>query len=107
MATPKTTNATAKVTLDLDTYEREGAPGPFSIRHEGRVYTFVDAMELDWQQLMLALGNPHQFFRLTLPDDAKEFLATPMPTHKMRKLMADYREHHGMTDPGEAGGLPG
>lgn len=101
-------NTTTKVTLDLDALDRENAPEPFSIRHGDRVYTFTDAMEIDWQKLMLALQNPHQFFRLTLSEaDAKAFFAAPLPTYKMRALMNRYREHHGMTDPGEAVGLPG
>jgi hypothetical protein len=100
-------NPTSKVSLDLDTLEREGAPEPYSIRHGGRVYTFADAMDIDWQKLMLSLQNPHQFFRLTLPEqDAKIFLADEMPTWKLRRLMDAYRTHHGMMEPGETDALP-
>lgn len=105
------TNQTDKVTLDLDTLDREQthtpSVEPFSIRHNGRAFTFKDAMDIDWQKLMLALQNPHQFFRLTLdPDDAKAFLGGEVESWKMRHLMDRYRQHHGMTEPGEAPGLP-
>lgn len=102
------TNATAKVHLDLDTIEREGAPEPYTVRRGGRVYTFVDAMELDWQELMAALQDPPVFFKLTLGGDADAFLATDpkLPVWKMRRLMDDYRRHHGMMEPGETPALP-
>ena len=103
----KSANGTAKVSLDLDALDREGAAGPFSIRHDGRVYTFIDAMDLDWQEVLLSLQNPHQFFRLTLPAaDADAFLASKLPVWKMRRLMDNYREHHGMLEPGEAAASP-
>jgi hypothetical protein len=93
---------TSKVSLDLDALEREGAPEPFSIHLAGRVYPFIDAMELDWQDLMSAMQDPARFFALTLSgDDHKAFLNTKLSSWKLRKLMDSYREHHGMVEPGE------
>jgi hypothetical protein len=97
---------TTKVSLDLDALDREGAPEQFSIRLGGRVYSFEDAMNVDWQSLILALQDPHRFFRLTLSDeDAKAFLAEKLPVWKMRRLMDDYREHHGMSNLGDPAAL--
>lgn len=98
---------TTKVSFDLDALDREGRPEPFSIRHVGRVYTFADAMDVDWQKLMAAMQNPVAFFHLTLPEgDAKEFLSQEMSVFKMRRLMDAYREHYGVTDPGDQLALP-
>ena len=100
--TPAPTSKASKVSLDLDALEREGVPEQFSIRLGGRVYAFTDALDLDWQDLMVALQNPRRFFALTLSEgDRKAFLATKLSSWKLRRLMDDYRVHHGMVEPGE------
>lgn len=100
--------AAPKVSLDLDALDREGAPTePFTANHLGRVYTFEDAQEIDWQKLMAALQNPRVFFQLTLGNDAKDFLGGQLPTWKLRRLMDAYRNHYGLLEPAEGNGSPG
>lgn len=92
----------AAISLNLDQLEHEGAAGPFVIVFGGDRIVFRDAMEIDWQKLMAALRHPTAFFRLVLsPEDARKFLSTELPTHKLRKLMDTYRDHFGLVDPGE------
>lgn len=103
-----TSNETT-VALDLDALEAEGRPDPrppFTARLGGNVYTFADAMELDWQQILSALQDPALFFRLTLGADADAFLNHRLSVRSLRALMDRYREHYGMTGPGEAVALP-
>jgi hypothetical protein len=93
--------------LDLDALEREGAPTPFDFILEGKRYMLSDPQEVDWQDLLAALSNPHMFFRLVLPaEDHREFFETRLPSWKMRKLMARYQDHYGIPDVPNAGGLP-
>lgn len=92
----------APIALNLDQLEHEGAAGPYVVVFGGERIVFKDAMEVDWQKLMAALRHPAAFFRLVLsPDDARKFLSTELPTHKLRKLMDGYRDHFGLVEPGE------
>jgi hypothetical protein len=95
-----------RFTVDLDALEREGAPEPFTAQLGGEEFTFNDAQDVDWQELMDALGGDlKNFFRLTLGQDkGEEFLAKKLPTWKMRKLMELYVDHHGLGDQGNANG---
>lgn len=92
----------APISLNLDSLEREGDPGPFVIVFGGDRIQFTDAMEIDWQKLVAALRSPAAFFRLTLSaEDARKFLSATVPTFKLRKLMDAYRDHFGLVEPGE------
>lgn len=94
------------VALDLDALEREGAPGPFDIMLGGKRYLLSDPQEVDWQDLIAAMSNPHMFFRLVLPpEDHHQFFETRLPSWKMRKLMARYQDHYGIPDVPNAAGL--
>src|ERR1044071_8241079 len=64
-AEPSADDATTQpeVSLDLDTLEREKAPKQFIFRHLGARYLLVDPQEVDWQDLIPALGDPYPFFR--------------------------------------------
>lgn len=94
-------------TLNLDDLEREGTPEPFTVRHGGKQIEMLDATELDWKALMVAMRDPHTFFKLIVPEEHQEtFFDTPMPAWKMRTLMDRYTKHFGLLDPGEAGALP-
>lgn len=94
------------VALDLDALEREGAPGPFDIILGGKRFLLSDPQEVDWQDLMAAMANPHMFFRLVMPpEDHQQFFETRLPSWKMRKLMQRYQDHYGIPDAPNAGGL--
>ncbi len=93
--------------LNLDTLEREGAPGPFDFELDGRRYIMSDPKEVDWQDLLAAMQNPVMFFRLVLPaDDQREFFKTRLPAWKMNTLMSSYQDHYGLPNLPNAGGLP-
>lgn len=93
--------------LDLDTMEREGAPGPFDFVLGGRRYLLTDPQEVDWQDLLAGMHNPHMFFRLVLPpDDHRTFFETKLPSWKMNALMQRYQDHYGLPSAPNAGGLP-
>lgn len=96
----------ADATLDLDAMEREQAPAPFSFIHLGRTFVLADPQEMDWRDIVDALGHPELFFRSALSDeDRAEFLRQKMPAWKLGALVKRYREHYGMLDPGELAAL--
>lgn len=98
---------TRPVALDLDKLEREGAPVPFDFTLEGRRYLMSDPKEVDWQDLLAAMSNPHMFFRLVLPpEDHQPFFETRLASWKMNKLMQRYQDHYGLPTVPNAGGLP-
>jgi hypothetical protein len=93
--------------LDLDVLEREGqAAGPFTFRLNGHVYTMLDPVEIDWQDLMSGLRNPPLFIKFAmLPDDQKKFFGSRVPAWKMNRLMQGYQEHYGIPDLGNVNAL--
>lgn len=111
MSTQKTADKTAEktteadvevpaVVLDLDTLEREDAAETFTFRHLTRVYTLLDPQEIDWQELIISIGNSFHFFQTVLPaEDQTEFFAAKMPSWKMKALMERYQVHYGLPDP--------
>lgn len=94
--------------LDLDKLERQGGtPIPFDFIHEGKRYMMSDPQEVDWQDLISAMSNPHTFFRLVLPpEDRQAFFSVRMPSWKMNVLMRKYQDHYGLPDAPNAAGLP-
>lgn len=94
----------APVSLNLDTLEREGAPGPFAVVFAGKHVTFTDAMEVDYHDLLtLAQGDPDKFFDVVLaPEDAEHFRTNKFPMWKLRTLVESYQTHYGI-DPGNLG----
>lgn len=105
MAKPDTPS---KVTLNLDTLEREGAPEPFAIAHGGRRYELQDPHDVDYRELLesqqlAAAGNPARAIELVVREEDREaFFANPMPSWKLEKLFRAYNEHFGLPSPGEA-----
>lgn len=92
--------AAQPVALDLDALEREKAPAQFYFRHLGERYLLVDPQEVDWQELILAIGDTYTFFRTIVPaDDRERFFTSKMPSWKMRALMERYTEHYGLPSP--------
>ena len=88
------------LTLDLDALEREKAPKPFYFQHLGERYLLVDPQEIDWQELIIAIGDTFTFFRTIIPaDDREKFFTAKLPSWKMRALMERYQEHYGLPNP--------
>lgn len=95
------------ISLNLDSLEREGRAEPFAIVLGGNRILMSDAQDVEWQSLMLAMQNPHAFFKLVVPaDDQDAFFAADLATWKMRRLMEEYTRHYGLTDPGNPGASP-
>lgn len=82
--------------INLDSLKRDFTPEPFAVVLGGKRFVFSDALDLDWQDLTLALGtSPRALFRLIVPaDDQDQFFATDLPTWKMRALMDAYVKHY-------------
>lgn len=102
--TPKSKAPSA--TMNLDDLEREESPEPFSFIHNGRTFALADPQEMDWRDIVDALGHPELFFRAALTDeDRADFFAQKMPAWKLSALVKRYRQHYGLTDPGELAAL--
>ena len=93
------------VALNLDKIERESAPEPFVVTLDGKRISFEDPQELDWQVLMVALRDPHAFFKHVVPEEHQDTFFKPglIPLWKMNRLMEAYMSHHGI--PVDAGNV--
>lgn len=92
--------------FNLDKLERESTKEPFAFIHLGRQYILTDPQDQDWQKLIMVVSNPIQFLRLVLrPEDVDAFFSNSMPTWKLRALTDAYRDHFGLGELGESGGL--
>lgn len=93
--------------LNLDTLDRQDAPLPFDFIHDGYRYVLSDPKDIDWQDVVAAMSNPHMFFKLVLPaDDRRRFFESRLPVWKMNILMERYQDHYGLPAAPNAGGLP-
>lgn len=105
----KTTSKVAAApaaTMNLDELEREEAPEEFSFIHNGRRFVLADPEEMDWRDIVDALGHPELFFRAALAEgDREDFFAKKMEAWKLAALVKRYREHFGLPDPGEFAAL--
>lgn len=99
MATPQD-----KVTLNLDTLEREDPRDSFSVVVAGKRIVMSDPSDLDWKILM-KINEPQDFFRhVVTPADQQHFRNAEIPGWKMRKLMELYSEHYGLDELGNVNG---
>ena len=90
----------SRVTLDLDTMEREGdQPDPFVIRVGGHPITLLSVQDIDWQDAAaLSPERPFQFFEVVVPADEYEtFLGQRFPLWKLQLLIQQYQDHYGLT----------
>ncbi|RDG37964.1 hypothetical protein [Streptomyces corynorhini] len=87
--------------MDLDALEREGgrSAGPFTVRHGGRTYTLADPCDLHWRTIARLGADVDHDTRVLLGDQADMFRCTPMPAWKMTRMVAAWREHHGLGNP--------
>lgn len=105
----RTTAPKAKVGLDLDKLEREGAqPEPFTFRHGEKVFTLPDPLEIDYKDIV-ELGSTGEFGQALmtarlLGNEQYEALikAGPLPQWKIEPLLDAWAEHYGVPSPGEA-----
>jgi hypothetical protein len=94
-----------KLASNLDAYERERPENPFWFQHEGQYFRMVDPDDVDFQDVIIGQENPRLMLHVLLdPDQRDSFFSLRMPIGKMKKLVADYTTHFGMTDLGELGG---
>jgi hypothetical protein len=105
MATKKVTELPERVTLNLDSLERETKADPFSIAFGGRRIEFADVQEIDYRILMTFESDPLAFFSHAIKAEDKEhFDAQPLPGWKLEALIRAYRDHYGLGAPGNAPG---
>lgn len=91
---------TPGVILDLDLAERDpkDVKPPFTIRVGGRVITFVDPNEIDWQRLA-EVAIPADLIHVSLTrEDREHLLGQKMPTWKFNDLMKAYYDHYDLED---------
>jgi len=88
-----------KVTMDLDTLEREGTPEePFTARIGGDTFTFADPMETEWQDLVvISPQDTVLFLQALLGDQYADFAKHRMPFWKLGQLVRGVQAYYGMT----------
>lgn len=96
-----------KVSLNLDSLERENRAEPFSVVIGGKRYVLLDVQDTDYRALLGGLraaqtGRPEVLMALIVPaKDIEAFDANSLPTYKLQALIAAYMKHYGV-DLGEA-----
>lgn len=94
-----------KLASNLDTYEKERPEDPFWFQHEGRFFHMVDPDEVDFQDIIIGQENPRLMLHVLIDEGQRDaFFGLRMPLGKMKKLIADYNRHFGLTDLGELAG---
>lgn len=90
-----------QIAINLDTVERpeEELKPPFVAAIGGKELTFLDAAELEWDDLA-QMDSPEDFVRLTLSDEDQETLyAAKLPGWKFGQLWEAYQRHYGLKNP--------
>lgn len=82
--------------FDLDVLERNGAPKPYKARIGGKVYTFSDPNEQDWQQNEALMGQGTEAnLRAVLGDEQyEEFAKNKLPVWKLNELNTRVNLHY-------------
>lgn len=94
-----------KLASNLDTYEKERPGEPFWFQHEGQFFHMVDPEDVDFQDIIIGQENPRLMLHVLIDAEQRDtFFSLRMPVGKMKKLVADYTRHFGLTDLGELGG---
>jgi hypothetical protein len=115
--------AGVKLSSNLDTYEKEKPQEPFWFQHGGAFFHLLDPDEVDFDDIIIVQENPRLMMHILLDPDQRgayfdvikgqpadeesgrpEVKGAPMKVGKMKKLVADYTRHYGLTDLGELGG---
>lgn len=89
------------VNLNLDTLKREDAPAePFKATVGGKVYTFADPMETDWQDLVvISPQDTVLFLQALLGDQYEQFAKVRMKFWKLTQLVTAVQSYYGMLGP--------
>jgi len=94
-----------KLASNLDTYENEKPNEPFWFQHEGQFFRMMDPDDVDFQDIIIGQENPRLMLHVLIDEGQRDaFFSLRMPIGKMKKLIADYTRHFGLTDLGELGG---
>lgn len=97
---PPVTQLPVNVDLDLDSYAKPADQEipDFTVRLGGRVVTFTNPDEIDWQDL-LDITDPVQFIRYSCTkEDREHIVSLRLPGFKMSKLMEAYQTHFQIED---------
>lgn len=97
--------AGVRLASNLDTYEKERPEDPFWFQHEGEYFQMMDPEDVDLTDILVGQENPRLMMHVLLNEDHRDrFFAKKLPMGKMKKLIADYSKHFGLTDLGELAG---
>lgn len=104
--TKKVTALPERVSINLDSLEREDRPEEFSAVVGGKRLVFADPKEVDYRLLMEFEANPNLFFSEALSEEDKEHWDSQerIPAWKLEALVAAYRDHFGLGAPGNDAG---
>lgn len=86
------------VHLDLDGADRpEPQREAFTVQLGGRVLSFADPNDLDWQDAMASMEDPVVMLRIGLSADDFEYLmGAHLATWKLQRLFGAWGSHYGM-----------
>ena len=93
--------------LNLDTLKREGAPEePYRTVLDGRLWTFNDPMEDDWQdQVKVDTNNAVAILKSLMDSDEwNEFRKIRMKSWKLVALVKDIRRYYAADEEAEGNG---
>lgn len=94
-----------KLASNLDVYERERPEEPFWFQHDGEYFRLLDPDDVDFQDIMIGQENPRLMLHVLLDEGQRDrFFTKRLPVGRMKKLVADYTTHFGLTDLGELSG---
>lgn len=101
--------AGVKLASNLDTYEKENPGAPFWFQHNSSFFRLLDPDDVDFEDIVVVQEHPRLMMHILL-DPAQRgawSAATKEKTltvGKMKQLVKDYTQHHGLTDLGELAG---
>lgn len=105
MAAPRktTTTDTAKVHINLDTFEDEkGLVEDFAFVLNGRRIVMTNPRDVAWQDLA-ELDDPYALADICMSkEDGEFFLAQRMKARKLEALMQAFQKHYGLGSRGNA-----
>jgi len=105
-----------KVAFNFDAIERETIVEPMRFMHGGQLITCAVPQELDFRDLLAAAdvdtttdqGQVFAMLRQVLGEDYQRFcdIDEPKPLYRLRSLIDQWREYHGLPALGEAAASP-
>ena len=108
MAQKRPPDSPVDVKFNFDTWEREGAPGPFAVVLGGRRYVLQDAEQCDYRELiksqrLATSGDFHAAIEIVVTtDDREKFFANNIPVGAVGEMFKRFNDHYGIPNPPES-----